>query len=131
MARRSGPLPDGHPLKGGLILFGSGIPEAWKAAERERKKKREQARQETEIPEQAPDNLPDDLEVQAFQDYEQALSRSLEEKVKELPSTKPDLSQFELEARESYESAMWDQYEQATGNKRPEGAPKIPEQDGE
>lgn len=35
------------------------------------------------------------------------------------PNTKPDLSPFELEARESYESAMWDQYEQATGNKRP------------
>ena len=130
MARRSGPLPDGHPLKGGLILFGSGIPEAWKEGFR-RKKMREQAREQAEIPEQTTDNLPDDLEVQAFQDYEHALSRSLEEKVKELPSTKPDLSQFELEARESYESAMWDQYEQATGNKRPEGAPKIPEQDGE
>ena len=25
-----GPLPDGHPFKGGLILFGSSIPEAWK-----------------------------------------------------------------------------------------------------
>lgn len=72
---------------------------------------------------------PDDLEVQAFQDYEQALSRSLEEKVKELPSSKPDLSPFELEAHKSYESAMWDRFEQATGNKRPADAPKSPGKD--
>ena len=71
------PFPDGHPLKGGLILFGSGIPEAWKAAERERKKKREQTRIEAEIPEKTPDNLPDDLEVQAFNNYEEALARSI------------------------------------------------------
>ena len=75
-----GPLPDGHPLKGGLILFGSGIPEAWKAGFR-RKKMREQTREQAEIPERVPDNLPDDLEVQAFNDYEKALSRSIEEKV--------------------------------------------------
>jgi len=25
-----GSLPYGHPFKGGLILFGAGIPEAWK-----------------------------------------------------------------------------------------------------
>ena len=37
----------------------------------------------------------------------------------ETSSTKPDLSPFELEARESYESAMLDRFEQATGNKRP------------
>lgn len=35
------PLPDGHPFKGGVVLFGSGIPEAWKKAERERKKKQQ------------------------------------------------------------------------------------------
>lgn len=39
-------------------------------------------------------------------------------------SNKPDLSPFEMEARESYESAMWDQYEQATGNKRPADDPQ-------
>ena len=39
------------------------------------------------------------------------------------PSSKPDLSPFEVEAHKSYESAMRDRYEQATGNKRPAEAP--------
>lgn len=58
---------------------------------------------------------PDDLEVQAFRDYEQALSRSLEEKVKESPSSKPDLSPFELEARQSLEESIHRLYEHHTG----------------
>lgn len=38
------------------------------------------------------------------------------------PSTS-SLPPFEAEAHRSCESAMWDQYEQATGNKRPAEAP--------
>lgn len=76
------PFPDGHPFKGGLILFGSGIPEAWKDGFR-KKKMREQAREQAStLGEARPSNLPDDLEVQAFNDYEEALSRSIEENVK-------------------------------------------------
>lgn len=39
------------------------------------------------------------------------------------------LPPFEAEAHKSYESAMWDRFEQATGNKRPADAPKSPGKD--
>lgn len=78
-----GPLPDGHPFKGGLILFGSGIPEAWKEGFR-KKKMREQAREQSStLGEAQPSNLPDDLEAQAFNDYEEALAGSIEDKVRD------------------------------------------------
>lgn len=70
-------LPDGHPFKGGCVIFGMKRPGS-------------SAKPSTPTAE---------------------------------PSSKPDLPPFEVEARESYESAMWDKYEQATGNSRPEGAP--------
>lgn len=77
---RGTPLPDGHPLKGGCVIFGMKRPGS-----------------------SAKPSAP----------------------TAEPSSSKPDLSPFELEARESYESAMWDRYEQATGNKRPEEAPSL------
>ena len=101
-----GPLPDGHPFKGVCIILGSNIPEAWK--ERFRKKQEQQKPQPDE---------PDDLEVQAFNDYEEALARSVEEKAKDR------LPPFEAAAHKSYEEAMWDRYERETGRKRPADAP--------
>lgn len=83
--RTSGrPLPDDHPFKGGLILFGSGIPEAWKEGFR-KKKMREQAREQSSTSEELPSARrdPDDLEAQAFNDYEEALTGSIEEKVRD------------------------------------------------
>ena len=77
------PFPDGHPFKGGCIIFDANIPEAWKEGFR-RKKIQEQAREQSStLGEAQPSNLPDDLEVQAFNDYEEALTRSLEEKVRD------------------------------------------------
>lgn len=57
------PLPDGHPLKGGCIIFG------WNRPPSSAKPSAPTAELST--------NSPDDLEVQAFQDYEQALSKSI------------------------------------------------------
>jgi hypothetical protein len=79
-----GPLPDGHPFKGGLILFGSNIPEAWK----EKLRKKTQApppEQPSPLEEEQPPTRRelDDLEAQAFNDHEEELSRSIEEKVRD------------------------------------------------
>lgn len=79
---RGTPLRDGHPLKGGCVIFG------W--------------------------NRPPSSEKPSTPTAE--------------PSTS-SLPPFEAEAHRSYESAMWDRYEQATGNKRPDGAPKGLSQD--
>lgn len=78
------PLPDGHPFKNGCVIFGSNIPEAWK--ERFRKKKQEPSPEQPSPPEekQPPTRREqDDLEVQAFNDHEEELSRSIEEKVRD------------------------------------------------
>ena len=45
------------------------------------------------------------------------------------PSTKPDLSPFELEARQSLEDSLHRLYEQHTGNKRVSEAPQSPGKD--
>lgn len=74
---RGTPLRDGHPLKGGCVIFG------W--------------------------NRPPSSEKPSTPTAE--------------PSTS-SLPPFEAEAHRSYESAMWDRYEQATGNKRPADDPQ-------
>ena len=58
------PLPDGHPFKGGRIIFGMKPPGS-------------SAKPSTPEGPKPSSSSPDDLEVQAFQDYEQALSRSI------------------------------------------------------
>lgn len=82
MARISNrPLPDGHPFKGGCIIFGANIPEAWK--ERLRKKMQgpppaqPRALEEEQLP---PMREPDDLEAQAFDDYEDSQARMIYKK---------------------------------------------------
>ena len=58
------PFPDGHPFKGGRIIFGAKPPGS-------------SAKPSTPEEPKPSSNSPDDLEAQAFQDYEQALSRSI------------------------------------------------------
>ena len=72
------PFPDGHPLKGGRIIFGA---------------KRPGSSEKPSTPTAEPSSS--------------------------------SLPPFEAEAHKSYESAMWDRFEQATGNKRPEEAPSL------
>ena len=79
-----GPLPDGHPFKGGCIIFGANIPEAWK--EGFRKKAKGQSPEQPRTPEEEQPTTrrePDNLEAQAFNDYEEALTGSIEEKVRD------------------------------------------------
>ena len=79
-----GPLPDGHPFKGGLILIGSGIPEAWREGFRKKVRGLNPVQPSKPDEEQHSASLgPDDQEAQAFNDYEEALSRSIEEKVRD------------------------------------------------
>lgn len=75
---RGTPLPDGHPLKGGCIIFGQKRPGS-------------SAKPSAPTAEPSSNSLPP----------------------------------FEAGAHKSYESAMWDRFEQATGNKRPEEAPSL------
>ena len=78
-----GPLPDGHPFKGGLILFGSSIPEAWKEGFRKKAQGLNPVQPSKSEKEQPSSLEPDDLEAQAFNDYEEALTRSIQEKVRD------------------------------------------------
>ena len=78
------PFPDGHPFKGGCIIFGANIPEAWKEGFRKKAKGLSPVQPRTPEEEQpATRREPDDLEAQAFDDYEEALSRSIEENVRD------------------------------------------------
>lgn len=78
------PLPDGHPFKGGCIIFGANIPEAWKEGFRKKAKGLSPVQPRTPEEERPTTSRePDDLETQAFNDYEEALTGSIEEKVRD------------------------------------------------
>ena len=126
MARTSRPpgtsLPDGHSFKNGCVIFGMKRPGfSGKPSDNEEPK-----------PSTKPDLSP--FEVEVRKSLEESLHRLYEPHTgqpwrDDEEDPKPDLSPFEQEVHRVYESAMWDRYEEITGNKRPEGAPKIPEQD--
>ncbi len=91
---------------------------------------REQAREQAEISKQAPDNFPDDLDVQAFNDYEGTLARSISDMEQRRKGQAQDsLPPFEAAAHRSLEESLHRLYEQHTGKQRPADDPKSPGQE--